>query len=76
MQKSTGAKINFLIVDGYDRKSRDDLAAARREVEPLSGSSRAPVASWIDKVDAREAALAASRQFAASAAAALPKPAQ
>ena len=55
---------------------RDDLAAARREVEPLSGWSRAPVASWIEKVDARDAALAASRQFAASAAAALPKTAQ
>lgn len=55
---------------------RDDLAAARHEVEPLSGWGRAPVASWIEKVDAREAALAASRQFAASAAAALPKPAQ
>jgi hypothetical protein len=55
---------------------RDDLAAARREVESLSGSSRAPIASWIEKVDAREAALAASRQFASSAAAALPKPAQ
>lgn len=55
---------------------RDDVAAARREVEPLSGSSRAPIASWIEKVDARDAALAASRQFASSAAAALPKPAQ
>ena len=55
---------------------RDDLAAARREVEPLSGWSRAPIASWIEKVDGREAALAASRQFAASAAAALPKAAQ
>ena len=28
MRKVTGAKMNFLIVDGYDRKSRDDLAAA------------------------------------------------
>lgn len=55
---------------------RDDLATARREVEQLSGWGRAPVASWIEKVDAREAALAASRQFAASAAAALPKSVQ
>lgn len=55
---------------------REDVAAARREVEPLSGGSRAPVASWIEKVDAREAALVASRQFASSAASALPKPAQ
>ena len=55
---------------------RDDLTAARREVEPLSGWSRAPVASWIEKVDAREAALAASRQFTSSSAAALPKTAQ
>ena len=28
MRKITGAKMNFLIVDGYDRKSREDLAAA------------------------------------------------
>jgi len=55
---------------------RDDLAAARREIEPLSGSDRAPLAAWIEKVDAREAALAAARQFASNAAATLPKPAQ
>ena len=55
---------------------RDDLAAARREVEALSGGDRASMMSWIDKVNAREAALAASRQFASNAAAALPKPAQ
>ncbi len=53
-----------------------DLAAARRDVEPLTGRDRAPLASWIDKVDAREAALAASRQFVSGAAAALPAPAQ
>ncbi len=55
---------------------RDDLAAARREIEPLSGPDRAPLAAWIEKVDAREAALAAARQFASNAAATLPKPAQ
>lgn len=55
---------------------RGDLAAARREVEPLSGSARAPLASWIEKVDAREAAIAASRQFASGAVSAPPSPAQ
>ncbi|MBN8981473.1 MAG: hypothetical protein J0I29_09405 [Rhizobiales bacterium] len=55
---------------------RDDLAAARREVEALSGPDRAPLAAWIEKVDAREAALAAARQFASNAAATLPRPAQ
>ena len=55
---------------------RGDLAAARREVEPLSGAARAPLASWIEKVDAREAAIAASRQFASGAIAAQPNPEQ
>ena len=55
---------------------RDDLVAARREVESLSALQRAPLASWIERVDAREAALAASRQFSAGVASALPKSAQ
>lgn len=55
---------------------RDDLASARKEIEALSGGDRAPLSSWIEKVDAREAALAASRQFASAAASALPRSVQ
>jgi hypothetical protein len=54
---------------------RNDVAAARREVNALAPADRGAVQAWIDKVDARDAALAASRQFAADAMAALNRPA-
>jgi hypothetical protein len=54
---------------------RSDIAAARRELATLPAADRGPVQAWIDKVDARDAALAASRSFAADAMAALGKPA-
>jgi hypothetical protein len=53
----------------------NDLATARRELLTLSPADRAAVQPWLDKVDLRDAALAASRQFAADAMAALSKPA-
>jgi hypothetical protein len=55
---------------------RNDAAEARRELNTLPSADRAAAQSWIDKVDARDAALAASRQFAADAITALAKPAQ
>jgi hypothetical protein len=55
---------------------RNDIAEARRELKTLAPADRAVAQSWIDKADARDAALAASRQFAADAMAALTKPAQ
>ena len=48
---------------------------ARRELNTLPPADRAAAQSWIDKTDARDAALAASRQFAADAMSALAKPA-
>jgi hypothetical protein len=54
---------------------RNDSNEARRELNTLSPADRAAAQSWIDKADARDAALAASRQFAASAMTALAKPA-
>lgn len=53
---------------------RNDIAGARRELNALQGADRAGVQPWIDKADARDAALAASRQFAADAMASLTKP--
>lgn len=53
----------------------NDIATARRELLTLSPTDRAAVQPWLDKVDMRDAALAASRQFAADAMAALSKPA-
>jgi hypothetical protein len=53
----------------------NDLAAARRELLTLSPAERAPVQPWLDTVDARDAALAASRRFAADAMTTLSQPA-
>jgi hypothetical protein len=53
----------------------NDIATARRELLTLSPADRAALQPWLYKADARDAALAASRQFAADAMAALSKPA-
>jgi hypothetical protein len=55
---------------------RNDIAEARRELKTLAPADRAAAQAWIDKADARDAALAASRQFAADAMGAFTKPAQ
>jgi hypothetical protein len=54
---------------------RNELAEARRELNTLGPADRAAAQAWLDKCDARDAALAASRQFATEAMAALAKPA-
>ena len=56
--------------------TRNDIAEARRELKTLAPADRAVAQSFIDKLDARDAALAASRQFAADAMGAFTKPAQ
>ena len=55
---------------------RNDANEARRELKTLEPADRAAAQSWLERADARDAALAASRQFAADAMAALAKPAQ
>jgi hypothetical protein len=50
---------------------RNDLNGARNELKTLEPADRAAAQAWLDKVDARDAALAASRKFADSAMAAL-----
>ncbi len=55
---------------------RNDSNEARRELKTLAPADRAAVQAWLDKADARDAALAASRQFATDAMAVLAKPAQ
>lgn len=67
--------------DGNDRAAvvarvtaaalRNDIAEARRELNTLAPTERVAVQSWIEKTDARDAALAASHQFATEALAAL-----
>lgn len=55
---------------------RNDFNEARRELKSLPPEDRAAAQAWLEKADARDAALAASRQFATEAMAALGKPAQ
>jgi hypothetical protein len=55
---------------------RNDSNEARRELKTLPPADRAAAQSWIDKADARDAALAVSQQFATDAMAALAKPPQ
>jgi hypothetical protein len=54
---------------------RNDFNEARRELKTLTPADREPAQGWIEKADARDAALTASRQFAAEAMTALAKPA-
>ncbi|WP_426612567.1 COG4223 family protein [Bradyrhizobium sp. McL0616] len=53
---------------------RNDFVEARRELRALPDADRAPAQAWLDKADARDAALAASRAFADDAMAGLAKP--
>src|SRR5467141_2067314 len=53
---------------------RNELADARRELNTLAPAERAAAQAWLDKCDARDAALAASRSFAAETMASLAKP--
>jgi hypothetical protein len=64
-----------VIVRAAAAAQRNDIAGAQRELNMLRDADRAAVQSGIDRLDARDAALAASRQFAADAMAALTKPA-
>jgi hypothetical protein len=54
---------------------RNDFNEARRELKTLEPDDRTAAQSWLERADARDAALAASRQFATDAMAALAKPA-
>jgi hypothetical protein len=67
---------NAIVARATAAALRNDIAEARRELKTLAPADRAAAQAWIDKADARDAALAASRQFAADAMAALSKPAQ
>jgi hypothetical protein len=55
---------------------RNDFGEARRDLAALSPADRVPAQAWLDKAAARDAALAASRQFADDAMASLAKAGQ
>jgi len=53
---------------------RNDVSEARRELNSLMPTERAAAQGWLDKAGERDAALAASRQFATEAMAVLARP--
>jgi len=55
---------------------RNDSNEARRELKTLAPDDRAVAQAWLDKADARDAALTAARQFADNAMAGLARPQQ
>ena len=83
---NAGARIERSDAVGNDRSAvvtrmtaaalRNDLPEARRELASLDAADRAPAQAWLDKVAARDAALASSRQFAEETMASLAKSAQ
>ena len=73
---TAGASSHAVIARITTAALHNDVAAAKRGLNDLPPAERAAAQPWIAKADARDAALAASRQFAADAMAALTKPAQ
>ena len=72
---ATGTDSSAIVARVTAAALHNDLNDARRELNTLAPADRAPVQSWIDKADARDAALSASQQFAADALSALARPA-
>ena len=56
------------------KAARDDVGGALVDLAKLSVNVRAPAESWIKRAASRDAAIAASRQFAQDALGALGKP--
>jgi hypothetical protein len=57
-----------------DAAQREDVDEARRLLMTLPDAQRSTVQQWIDKADARDAALAASRRYAQDAMSVMPRP--
>jgi hypothetical protein len=72
----TGTDRGAVLARATKAALRNDSSEARRELMTLSPADRIDAQPWLDKADARDAALAASRHFADDALAAFAKPAQ
>jgi hypothetical protein len=72
----TGNDRGAIVARAIAAALRNDFALARRELNTLAPADRTAAQPWLDRADARDAALAASRRFATEAMAALAKPAQ
>lgn len=69
------AQSDDLIARVKDLAQREDIAEAKRLLLTLPESERAPVQPWIDKANARDAALAAASRYAQDAMSVMPRPA-
>ncbi len=69
------AQSGDLIARVKDAAQREDIAEAKRLLMTLPDTDRAPVQPWIDKADARDAALKAARRYALDAMSVMPRPA-
>ena len=65
---------NAVVTRAADAARRNDLAAARRELANLTPADRAIVQPWVDRADARDAAIAVAQQFSTEAMTTLAKP--
>jgi hypothetical protein len=68
---AVGSDRNAVVARVTAAALRNDVAESKRELDSLSPADRAAAQGWLDKVKARDAALAASRQFAEQTMAAL-----
>lgn len=73
---AAGAGNTAVIARATAAARSNDVATAKRELSTLAPADRAAVQPWLDKVEARDVALAASRQFAANAMTSLSQPAK
>jgi hypothetical protein len=73
---TTGTDRGAIVARATAAALHNDFAGVRRDLAELTPADRAPVQAWLDKAAARDAALAASRQFADDAMAALAKAGQ
>jgi hypothetical protein len=71
-----GADVAAIAARAKAAAEHNDISAARRELSALSPAARARVQPWLDKVAARDAALAASRKFVADTMTSLAAPAK
>lgn len=68
---ATGTDRDSIVARVTAAALRNDLSEARRELNALAPADRAAAQAWLDKADARDAALAASHKFASDAMTAL-----
>jgi hypothetical protein len=73
---TTGNDRSAIVARVTQAALHNDFAGARRDLAELSPADRAPAQAWLDKAAARDAALAASRQFVDDAMAGLAKTGQ